>query len=134
MNALPRPARWYLYCLWACAGLLILLTGWLIREPRPHPLLVLILLVAFALADYFEVGFGVGRDRVGMTVVDALVVFLVPTAGAFGILPIVVGTLIADRLSKRPWFKGIFNAAQRGISAGVTIQASASGGPSGPRS
>ncbi len=121
MNALPRSARWYLYCLWTLAGLLILLTGWLIREPQPHPLLLLVALLAFILADYFEVAFGVGRDRVGMTVVDALVVFLVPTAGALGIAPIMIGTLIADRLSERPWYKGLFNASQRSISFVVLL-------------
>jgi signal transduction histidine kinase/ActR/RegA family two-component response regulator len=116
MNALPRPARWYLYCLWTFAGCLILLTGWWLRGPYPSPLLLLAILVAFTLADHFEVAFGVGKARVGMTVVDALVVFLVPTAGPFGILPILTGTLIADTFSKRPWYKGLFNAAQRSIS------------------
>jgi signal transduction histidine kinase/ActR/RegA family two-component response regulator len=116
MNALPKPARWYLYSLWVVACVLATFTLWSAAGTPPNLPLVLALLVTFALADFFEVGFGVGRNRVGMTVVDALVIFLVPTAGAYGVLSIVIGTLIADKASKRPWFKGLFNAAQRAIS------------------
>jgi signal transduction histidine kinase/CheY-like chemotaxis protein len=124
MQALPRAARWYLYMIWVAALLVGSYAFWQNSAPPPHPLLLFAMLAAFVLADYFYVLFKVNKDQqVGMTVVDALTIFLVSTTGIYGILVTSVGSLSSDLLARRQWFKGIFNAAQRSLSylALVTI-------------
>src|SRR5687767_2930137 len=108
MNALPRAARWYLHGLWAASAFASALALWQMRHTPLHPLLIAITLVAFVLADRFIVIYGTeSGNQVAMTVVDALAVFLVGAAGAYGIVAIIVGTLISERLIRRAWFKAL---------------------------
>ncbi len=116
MSTLPRAARCYIYALWATALVAIALAlRW--SSLAPAGLLVsLVAFVAYVLADYFEVDFGInGRDRVAMTVVDAPTIFLVAVTGAYGVLAVLFGSLLVDALHRRDWYKGLFNAAERSI-------------------
>lgn len=116
MYALPRAARWYLYTLWLLALVLAAATLWRLSGPPAHLALLGFTTLIYILADYFEVGYGInGRDRVAMTIVDAVAIFLVPITGPYGLGVIVVGSLAVDMLRDRPWFKALFNVAQRVI-------------------
>ncbi|MCS6879706.1 MAG: ATP-binding protein [Oscillochloridaceae bacterium] len=122
MSTLPRAARWYLYSLWSIALVSIIAAIISTSAPMPGLLALGISGVAYVLADYFEVVFGLNqRDRVAMTVVDAPTIFLVPTAGAYGVLVVLIGSLLVDWLRGRPWYKGLFNASQRSITFLVMV-------------
>lgn len=116
MNALPRAARWYLVCIWGTAAALV--AGALVRAQAAQVdlLFLAVALVAFVLADHFIVEYRTGDGKeIGMTISDSLVLFLAITAGAYGVLVVIAGSLITDLISKRGWIKGLFNAAQRAI-------------------
>ena len=114
MYTLPRTARWYLYSVWALTALSTGFAFWRNSAVPPPLLLLLAVMVVFVLADYFFVPFKINkRDQVAMTIVDALTVFMLSTAGLYGVLVLIAGSLISDLLRRRPWFKGLFNAAQR---------------------
>jgi|GEM_PF-938482 len=114
MQTLPRAARWYLYSLWALTALAIGGAFWRNSAAPPALLFLLVVLVAFVLADYFFVSFKINeRNQVVMTIADALTVFMLSTVGLSGVVVLIAGSLISDRLNRRPWFKGLFNAAQR---------------------
>ncbi len=116
MSTLPLAARWYLYSLWSIALLSVVVAINSTHTPIPGLLTLCLSGIAYVLADYFEVTFGLKqRNRVAMTVVDAPAIFLVPVAGASGVLVVLIGSLLVDRLRRRPWYKGLFNAAQRSI-------------------
>ncbi|NTU79227.1 MAG: GAF domain-containing protein [Chloroflexales bacterium] len=119
MKALPQAARWYLYGIWATASLAITSAlAWATPVTNPFPLL-LVGLVTFVFADVFAVNFKIDdqddQDGMLMTVVDTINIFLVATAGAYGVLVTFVGSLISDAVNRRPWYKGLFNAAQRSL-------------------
>ncbi len=116
MSTLPRAARWYLYALWVITlAAITLALAWSSLAP-PGPLVVLVAFSACVLADYFEVDFEInGRDRVAMTVVDAPIVFMVPVTGPYGVLVVLFSGFLVDALRRRPWYKGLFNAAERSI-------------------
>jgi signal transduction histidine kinase/CheY-like chemotaxis protein len=79
------------------------------------PLLLLWVLV-YALADYFEIEFDTGDGRsVVMSLADVPTLFLVAVSGPIGILSILGGTLIVDLLRKRIWYRSLFNASVRCI-------------------
>ncbi|MFQ3662683.1 MAG: HAMP domain-containing sensor histidine kinase [Chloroflexaceae bacterium] len=116
MSTLPRAARWYLYTLWGVAlcGVVVAIIS--ARAPVPGLVALCVSAVALVLTDYFEVDFGLDQPhRVVMTVADAPIIFLVPVVGPLGVLVVLIGTLVVDRLRGRPWYKGLFNAAQRSI-------------------
>ena len=116
MSTLPVAARWYLYSLWSIALVGVIVTLISARAPMPGLLILCVSGIAYVLADYFEVAFGLDqRNRVAMTVVDAPTMFLVPMAGPYGVLVVLVGSLLVDWLRGRPWYKGLFNASQRSI-------------------
>lgn len=116
MSTLPPAARWYLYSLWSIALLSVVVAINSTHAPMPGLLTLCLSGIAYVLADYFEVLFGLNqRSRVAMTVVDAPTIFLVPVAGPSGVLIVLIGTMLVDRLRGRPWYKGLFNAAQRSI-------------------
>src|SRR5262245_9835977 len=100
MRTLPITARFYVITIWLIAAILMGLT--LGSNPPQFdqiPLLLLWLLV-FSLADYFEVEFQISDGRgVAMTVVDAAVIFLIAVSGSIGVIVIVIGTFIADALN-----------------------------------
>jgi signal transduction histidine kinase/xanthosine utilization system XapX-like protein len=121
MQALPRAARWYLWSIWAAALLGLVYACTQVRSTPPM-LLLLGVLITFVLADYFFVAFTIhSRQQIAMTVVDALTVFLVSVVGVVGIVVPVLGSLISDTARRRPWFKGLFNAAQRALSYLVLV-------------
>ncbi|HMQ31415.1 MAG TPA: ATP-binding protein [Chloroflexaceae bacterium] len=114
MDALPRPARWYLYGVWIAASIAVVLA--LSLAPAPGPALLLVGLVAFVLADYFAVELELDHQtEISMTCVDTAQVFLAATAGPWGVIVPFVGSLLSDALSRRAWYKGLFNAAQRSL-------------------
>ncbi len=116
MSTLPRAARWYIYTLWGVALCGVVVTIISAQVPLSGLVALCVSAVALVLADYFEVDFGLDqRHRVVMTVVDAPIIFLVPVVGPFGVLVVLLGTLVVDWLRRRPWYKGLFNAAQRSI-------------------
>lgn len=122
MSTLPRAARRYLYSVWIIA--LVSVIGAIISTSAPMPGLIALCIggVAYVLADYFEVVFGLNqRNRMAMTVVDAPTMFLVPVAGAYGVLVVLTGSLLVDCLRGRPWHKGLFNASQRSITFLVMV-------------
>lgn len=116
MNALPQTARWYLYILWVIAGVAV---GVALKASLPlsvQPLFLLAVLLAYVAADYFEVELIINQhDHVSMTVVEMLAIFVLPFTQAYGVLVVIAGSLIVDVLRRRPWFKIIFNASQRGL-------------------
>lgn len=108
--------------MWAATVLSVGVVFWLNSAPPPSLWLLLGVFVAFVLADYFYVLFTINEgNQVGMTIVDALTVFLVSTAGMYGVLVLVFGSLGSDLLRKRPWFKGLFNASQRSLAYLVLV-------------
>lgn len=116
MKTLPLAARLYVFAVWGVAAFLVALT--IIKYPPSLdglPPLIPWLLV-FVFADYFEVEYEVGDgDRLRMTVTDAAVIFLMTLGNPFSVLVIMLGTFIAEALHRRPWHRGLFNAAHRGI-------------------
>ncbi len=117
MDALPRPARWYLYSIWLLAALVLF--EMLQRAPAPTPAMLIVLLagtIAFVLADIFAVNFDIDDNHgVLMTVVDTVTIFLIGTVGLAGLAVTFGGSIISDILARRPWYKGLFNAAQRSL-------------------
>lgn len=115
MNELPRSARWYLYGIWFTAGIAILVA---LTQARPTaPLwLLLIATIAFTVADLFAVTIELDDGPPVMaTVVDTLEVFLTAIAGVYGVFAVLLGSLASDLLARRPWYKGLFNGAQRSL-------------------
>jgi two-component system, NtrC family, sensor kinase len=116
MRSLPLAARLYLISLWGITGILIgatLLHYSALLENIP--LLVLALLL-YVFADYFEVEFEVEHDvRFIMTVTDAVMIFLVAVSGPIGALVACLGTGIVGALHRHAWHRNLFNVAQRGI-------------------
>lgn len=122
MDALSRPARLYLYAIWTVAGAAVVCSLWSARPPFPSAVLVLFGMVAFVLADYFAVDFDIDeRTAILMTCVDTMQVFLAATAGSPGILIPFLASLLSDALSRRAWYKGLFNASQRAITYVVLV-------------
>lgn len=115
MALLPRQARWYLYTIWALAGGAIVIALQTIQPPLPIWLL-LVGLLAFILGDLFAVNFDINDDEgILLTVADTLQIFLVATIGPIGVLVACCGSLFSDAISRRAWYKGLFNAAQRSL-------------------
>src|SRR6266496_1689561 len=114
MRTLPLAARLYLFILWSVATTLTVVALLFIQLSLDLLPLLLIWLLLYVLADYFEVEFEI-RDgnRVMMTVYEAPTVFLVAVGGPIGVLIILAGTLIVDTLHRRPWYRISFNAAER---------------------
>ncbi|MBC8160591.1 MAG: hypothetical protein H7Z42_05155 [Roseiflexaceae bacterium] len=76
---------------------------------------LLIWLIAFSVSDYFAVAFDVGESSVGMTLAEALLIFLVPTAGFESIIIVACATFFVEALQRRVWYRALFNVAQRVI-------------------
>src|SRR5215217_1348886 len=116
MTALPRAARWYIIAMWLAAmGLIV---GTLSRYPLyfEHLQLLLIWLPLYVLADYFEVEIALDdRPSVSMSVADAPTIFLIAIGGPPCVIGMAIGSALADSLQRRPWYKVLFNAAQRSI-------------------
>jgi two-component system, NtrC family, sensor kinase len=116
MRNLPIAARLYLYFLWVLAAVLVAAT--LLRTSVSLDLVLLLILATplFVLADYYEVEFEVNDgNRVMMTVVDVPSIFLVAVSGSVGVVVILLGSLLADALHQRPWYRSLFNATERSI-------------------
>lgn len=116
MNALTRSARWYIYGVWTTA---VALTWIAASQPRREPLNLLLIvgaLIAFVVADtaivVYETDDG---SQIAMTVVDALAIFLASTAGLYGLVVIVAGTIASDLQIRKPWYKAAFNGSERAI-------------------
>jgi signal transduction histidine kinase len=127
MSDLPSAARRYLYGIWTVAVVAV----WLAFSQHSGGAwslwLLLAALVAFVIADYHVVLFGTeSGEPIGMTVTDAMVIFLISATGVYGVVTVIVGSLITDALNKRPWYKGVFNASQRSIIYVVLLFAFAS--------
>jgi two-component system NtrC family sensor kinase len=116
MKDLPLAAKTYLFSLWAIAALLLALTL-LTRDLTVTALPFLVLaLLGYVLADYFEIEFDMGDGRpVAMSLADVPTLFLVAVSGPTGMLAIFGGTLIVDVLRKREWYKSLFNVSVRCI-------------------
>jgi signal transduction histidine kinase/CheY-like chemotaxis protein len=116
MNDLPRAARYYLIATWLIAAISV---GWALSVPTAlfdNALLLALVFLCYVLGDYFEVKIEIDdRDEVSMTIVDALTIFLVAVTGASGVAAVIMGSLAADLLSKRPWYKCLFNISQRSL-------------------
>lgn len=122
MNELPRSARWYLYIIWLTAGIAIVVA---LRQAQTALNLWLLLaaIVSFTVADLFAVTIEVDdSERVMMTVVDTLEIFLTAVMGAFGVLAVLIGSLASDLIARRPWYKGLFNGAQRSLAYLAILQ------------
>jgi two-component system NtrC family sensor kinase len=117
MKNLPRAAQYYLGVLWAAAAILVgttLFHDW--EQLYAHAVLLLLILPIYVLADYFEVHIEVNDGNlVAITVVEAPSIFLLATVGSAGLAVVVLGTCIVDMLGKRPWYKCLFNVAQRSL-------------------
>lgn len=123
MRALPLTARLYLIVTWTAAAVLI--GAALISSPGliERVDLLLLWLLLFGYADYFEVEFEIGDgDRLRMTVTDAALIFLVTASGLSGVLVIAIGTCIVEALRRRPWYRNLFNASQRSITYLAILQ------------
>jgi signal transduction histidine kinase/CheY-like chemotaxis protein len=82
--------------------------------------LLLLWVILFSLADYFEVAIEAGDGNPAlMTVTDAVIIFLVAVAGVLGILVVAAGTLIVDSIRQRAWFRVLFNVAARSVAFGL---------------
>lgn len=113
MPSLSQAARRYLYVVWAVAALVLVGTLPSMRLAE-QAFFLAVCALAFAIADYYEFVFEVTPGQgVAMTIADAPTIFLVAVAGHAGILAIVGGTLIADLLNRRSWYKIAFNIATR---------------------
>jgi two-component system NtrC family sensor kinase len=115
MSNLPPAARWYLVIVWGIAlSLAVVALPGISALVDMAPLLLLWLLF-FVLADYFEVEFEIGAGKsVATSVADAPAIFLVAVSGSIGILVITIGTFIVDVLRRqRAWFKSLFNVSVR---------------------
>lgn len=123
MNALPRAARIYLYSLWAATAVAIGAACLLLPAGPPQQLLLaVVLIVGFVVADYSMVLYGTeDGNQIGMTVVDALAIFMVSATGTYGVITVMAGSLITDMIWKRAWFKGLFNASQRAMTYTVML-------------
>jgi two-component system, NtrC family, sensor kinase len=122
MNALPRAARWYLYGIWLTAGIAIAI-AFRQSETSVNIWLLLTATVSFTIADLFAVTIEVDEgERVMMTVVDTLEVFLTAIMGAYGVLAVLLGSLASDLIAHRPWYKGLFNGAQRSLAYLAILQ------------
>lgn len=117
MDSLSRQARWYLYGVWVAAGVAIVVA--LQQESYAASSTILVLgvgLVAFVLADVFAVDFEIDENTgMVMTCVDTVQIFLAATVGGPGVIVPFVGSLLGDALSRRSWYKGLFNASQRAL-------------------
>jgi two-component system NtrC family sensor kinase len=117
MNELRRPARLYLFGIWATALFGAFLTYRFLAPTNLALHFIVLSILGFVLADYFEVEFETeAGTTVRMTVVETAIVFLVPIAGSTGILVIAIGSIIADTILQRAWYRGLFNASHRVIS------------------
>lgn len=116
MQTLPRSAQIYLLVLWGVAAIqagFVLSTA---RPPIDQILLFPIWLLIFVLADYFEVEFEIDDgNRIATTVYEAVIVFLAGVSGLYALTPIIIGSLVADTLHRRPWYRSLFNAAERAL-------------------
>lgn len=117
MKALPRAARFYLYGVWVATVLAVGAACLRVEAGPPQQLLLALALIgAFVAADYSMVIYGTeDGNQIGMTVVDALAIFLVSAVGIYGVITVIVGSLVTDMIWRRPWFKGLFNASQRAL-------------------
>ncbi|HMP41568.1 MAG TPA: response regulator [Roseiflexaceae bacterium] len=116
MRALPPAARLYIITIWAIAAALVCGALILYLPSIANLLHLLIWLPVYVLADYFEVEFEINPgEHVNMTVYEAVYVFLVAVGGPAAVVVVVTGTLITDTLHRRPWYRSLFNAAERAI-------------------
>jgi signal transduction histidine kinase/CheY-like chemotaxis protein len=77
-------------------------------------LVLLVWLLLFVLADYFEVEFELGDgNRATMTVYEAALIFLVAVSGSSGVLVCALGTGIVGVLHHHVWYRNLFNIAER---------------------
>ncbi|NWG19927.1 MAG: response regulator [Chloroflexi bacterium] len=121
MLSLSQAARRYLYVVWVIAAVVFISTIPSMRL-ADHAFLLVICALAFAIADYYEFSFEVTPGHgVAMTIADAPTIFLVAVTGHAGILAIAGGTLVADLLNRRPWYKIAFNIATRTITYQVLM-------------
>ncbi len=116
MRTLPRASQLYLIAIWSISIALFSITL-LGREWRFDQLhLLLLWLVWFVLADYFEFEFATGRgDPVRFTIYEGPMVFLVAVSGNTGVVVVVIGTFIVGALQRREWYRNLFNGAERSI-------------------
>jgi len=120
MRNLPLAARLYLIGMWSLAAAIIAaIAGYAPPLLDQLPLLVL-WLVMFVIADYFEVQFEAGDgNQAIMTVTDALIVFLVAIGGGAAVLVVAFGTCIVDGIRRHALFRNLFNVAFRTITFGM---------------
>jgi signal transduction histidine kinase/ActR/RegA family two-component response regulator len=116
MRALPPAAQLYIIIIWAIAAALVGSAIILTPLNSIDILYLIIWLPVYVLADFFEVEFEISPGHhVNMTVYESILVFLVAVGGASAVAVVVSGTLIADILHKRPWYRNLFNASERTI-------------------
>ncbi len=121
MASLPRLARSYLVLMWisAIAILAAIIPNLTLTT---SPIWIICWIIGFVFADFFEVPFEVAEGGVGMTIAEAIVIFLVAVAGTTGVLVVALSTLIVEILRKRPWYRAGFNISTRTITMFLIVQ------------
>jgi signal transduction histidine kinase len=70
----------------------------------------------YVLADYFEIELALGDEPpTRISVADAPTIFLIPIGGPACVIGIAIGSAVTDALHRRPWYKCLFNSAQRSL-------------------
>jgi signal transduction histidine kinase/ActR/RegA family two-component response regulator len=118
--------------MWLAATGLIAGALWRFPLQIEHLQLLAIWLPLYVLADYFEVEIALGdRPPVRMSVADAPTIFLLAIGGPACVIGMAIGSALADSLQRRPWYKVLFNVAQRSITYLVALLVYTSIVPSG---
>lgn len=116
MRTLPRAAQLYLWGIWGAAAIAVPLAIWSSPLRLDSVPLILIGIALFVVADFFEVHFA-NRDgnTIIMTLADAPSIFFLAILGTPGVFVILFGSLFADLLHRRAWYRGLFNATERSL-------------------
>jgi CheY-like chemotaxis protein len=122
MRDLAPVAKGYLVGIWLLGAGVIGATLVFAPPSLRHLPILALWLALFVFADTFEARFDITeRQQVIFTVTEAVLLFLVIVGGAQSILITALGTLIADTVRRRAWFRMLFNAAMRSIVVAVLV-------------
>jgi signal transduction histidine kinase len=112
MQSFPFPARFYMVVIWSLATAVGMASLAYSNAVLLLPLLSLVTLVAFVLADYFEVLIEVKPGyQIGVTVIEAICLFLCGVYGIAGVWIVASGTAVAEVIRRRPVDRIAFNVA-----------------------
>ncbi|NJM07840.1 hypothetical protein HC891_19065 [Candidatus Gracilibacteria bacterium] len=112
MQSLSLPARLYLLLVCLLSAFVAIAALHTIDLIISMPYLSIACLLAFGLADYFEVLIEIDpENKVGITVYEAICIFLCGIYGFGGIWIVALGMMLAEFCRRRPIDRIIFNVS-----------------------